>query len=359
MSRSPRPASSRTSDRRRRSLAGLLLLPLLLVTAAACGEDGGAAAAGGETSSGEKIPAGVTIRVGEQAPTGELSFELSGIGDDLPYDIEYVHFDSGPLTNEGFAAGEIDVGSLGDTPAIGAAARDLPVKVFATTTSDGPGSLLVARPGSGVETLEDLEGKKVAFTTGTAQQGFALRALDSVGLKQEDVTQVDVPLQDLPSVLESGDADASVISYEAEVTYKQAHPDAIRLTSASELPGAGGFHLVADEALANEGKKAAIYDYLERRVKAQEWINTHDDIWIEEFYVKERKQTPENAAKVIEGTGTTRFTPISDEVTENHQHLADLLFEAGGLDAEVDLATIYDPDATERFNEILEEVPQS
>jgi sulfonate transport system substrate-binding protein len=350
--------STPNRHRRRRSLTGLLLLPLLLATAA-CGDDDTAAAEGGKSSSGEEIPAGVTIRVGEQAPTGELSFELSGLDQDLPYKIEYVHFDSGPLTNEGFAAGEIDVGSLGDTPAIGAAARDLPVKVLATTSSDGPGSLLVARPGSGIKELEDLEGKKVAFTTGTAQQGFTLRALDSVGLKQADVEQVDVPLQDLPSVLESGDADASVISYEAEVTYKQAHPDAIRLTSASELPGAGGFHLVADEALADEGKEAAIYDYLERRLKAQEWINTHPDIWIEEFYVKERKQTPENAAKVIEGTGTTRFTPITDEVTENHQHLADLLFEAGGLDAEVELSTIYDAEVTKRFNEILEEVPQS
>jgi len=358
MSHSSTPGSASIRDRWRRSLAALLIVPALLATAA-CGDDDGAAAAGGKTSSGEEIPPGITIRVGEQAPTGELSFELSGLGEDLPYEIEYVRFDSGPLTNEGFAAGEIDIGSMGDTPAIGAAARDLPVKVLATTTSDGPGSLLVARPGSGIKTLKDLEGKRVAFTTGTAQQGFTLRALDSVGLKQADVEQVDVPLQDLPSVLESGDADASVISYEAEVTYEQAHPDAIRLTSASELPGAGGFHLVADEALADEGKKAAIYDYLERRLKAQEWINTHDEIWIEEFYVKERKQTPENAAKVVEGTGTTRFTPISDDVTEAHQHLADLLFEAGGLEAEVDISTIYDADATERFNEILEEVPQS
>ena len=112
-----------------------------------------------------------------------------------------------------------------------------------------------------------------------------------------------MPLQDLPSVLESGEADASVISYEAEVKYKRAHPDAIRLTTASDLPGAGSYTLVADAALDDPGKAAAVYDYLERRIAAQKWITDNPDIWLEEFYVKERKQTPEDAAVVVEGTG--------------------------------------------------------
>ena len=114
----------------------------------ACGGDdpggeGGAGSAGADTGgrsrSGEEIPPGITLRVGEQSPTGELSFRLGGFAEDLPYKIEYVRFNSGPLTNEGFAAGAIDIGSMGDNPAIGAAARDLPVSVLAISNSDGPG----------------------------------------------------------------------------------------------------------------------------------------------------------------------------------------------------------------------------
>jgi sulfonate transport system substrate-binding protein len=341
-----------------RPLAGLVL-PLSLL--AACGGDdaeGASAgqATGGDSASGEEIPAGITLRVGEQSPIGELSFELAGLDDDLPYEIEYVRFESGPLTNEGFAAGAIDIGSMGDNPAIGAAAQDLPVTVLATSNSDGPGILLVARPGSGIQELEDLKGKKVAFTTGTAQHGFALRALDSVGLVQEDVEQIDVPLQDLAGVLESGDADASVISYEAEVTYRQAHPDAVRLLAYSDLPRAGAFTLVHDDALADPGKRAAVFDYLERRLEAQNWINAHPDVWLEEYYVKERKQTPENAALIVEGSGTTSYEPITDDLQAVHQQLADLLYEAGGLDTEVDVSAIYDPEVSEQSNEILERV---
>jgi sulfonate transport system substrate-binding protein len=342
----------------RRPLPGLLLLPLL-VGAVACGGDGGGEASAGttgEATGAGDIPPGITLRVGEQSPTGELAFELGGFDEDLPYRIEYVRFTSGPLTNEGFAAEAIDIGSMGDNPAIGAAARDLPVSVLGVTNSDGPGSILVASPESGVESLEDLEGKRVAFTTGTAQHGFVLRALDSVGLAQADVTQVDVPLQDLPSVLESGDADVSVISYEAEVKYTQAHPDAVRLVTAADLPGAGGYHLVADAALDDPGTAAAVYDYLERRIRAQEWINDNPDIWLEEFYVKERHQTPEDAAVVVEGTGNTRFVPITDELQATHQDLADLLLEAGGLEGPVDVSTIYRQESIATSNEVLARV---
>jgi sulfonate transport system substrate-binding protein len=342
-----------------------LALAVVTMTAAACGGDDDAEASGsageatgGESTSGATIPPGTKIRVGEQSPVGELSFELAGLNDDLPYEIEYVRFDSGPLVNEGFAAGQIDIGTLGDNPAIGAAVRGLPVTVLAPLDSDGPSIILEASPESGIEELEDLEGKKIAFTTGTAQHGLVLRALDSVGLKQDDVEQIDVPLADLPATLENGTADAAVITYEAEVRYEEAHPGAVALVSAADLPGAGGFTLVLDDALTDPGKRAAIFDYVERRVRSQQWINTHGDVWAEEYYVKERKQTPENAAVVIEGTGTTTFRPIDDELQSALQNLADLLYEAGGLQAKVDTAVLFDPEVTAETNAILDRTPQ-
>jgi sulfonate transport system substrate-binding protein len=340
----------------RRSTVLAVLLATAAVAAGCGGDDGAEAGAGsaGEATGGGDIPPGVTLRVGDQSAEGELSFELAGLNDDLPYRIEHVRFASGPLVNEGFAAGEIDVGSMGDTPAIGAAARDLPVSVLAVTNTDGPGSILVASPESGIDGLEDLAGRRVAFTTGTAQQGLVLRALDTVGLAQPDVEQVDVPLQDLPSVLESGDADASVISYEAQVKYEREHPGAVELATTAELAGgAAAYTLVADDALADPGTAAAVYDYLERRVRANAWVNAHPDEWVDAFYVGERHQSPEDARLVHEGTGQRAFVPVTDDVQRSHQELADLLVEAGGLDAPVDLATVYDPEVVERSNTVV------
>jgi len=43
---------------------------------------------------------------------------------------------------------------------------------------------------AGITSISQLKGQTVAYTTGTAEQAFALRALATAGLTQKDVTQV-------------------------------------------------------------------------------------------------------------------------------------------------------------------------
>ena len=81
---------------------------------------------------------------------------------------------------------------------------------------------LLAKPG--ITSIAQLRGKPVAYTTGTAEQAFALRALKQAGLTQKDVHQVNVSLLQLGTVLQGGAADASVVSVEQKVNYQQTHP---------------------------------------------------------------------------------------------------------------------------------------
>ncbi|WP_412542516.1 ABC transporter substrate-binding protein [Longispora sp. K20-0274] len=166
-----------------------LFLPLL----SACSTSSEAAATGQ-----------VTLRIGDQGRSVELPLRLSGQLDNLPYRVEFSQFASGPLVNQAIQAGAIDYGSMGDTPAMFAQASGLPVSVVSVSRTDGPGYTLVARPGSGVRTVADLRGKKVAYSKNTANHGFLLRVLDQRGLTQKDVSPVDVPLQNVGNVLESG-----------------------------------------------------------------------------------------------------------------------------------------------------------
>lgn len=67
---------------------------------------------------------------------------------------------------------------------------------------------LVTRPGNGINSIADLKGKKVAVTRGTDPFIFLLRALDSAGLTEKDVTLVQLQHQDGQAALERGDVDA-------------------------------------------------------------------------------------------------------------------------------------------------------
>jgi sulfonate transport system substrate-binding protein len=193
-------------------LAGLLAL------VAACTTN---ASAGQKPSGGSS---GLVINFGDQQQEDETLLQASGALNGAPYKVNFVEFDSGPLVDAGFAAHRIDVGTMGDLPASLAVKSNLPVVAVAVDLPIGADEFLLAKPG--ITSIAQLRGKPVAYTTGTAEQAFALRALKTAGLSQNDVQQVDVSLLQLGTVLEAGSADASVVSIEQKIDYQQTHPGA-------------------------------------------------------------------------------------------------------------------------------------
>lgn len=352
MTPSPPPDPARP---RRRRLAGAVLA-LGLVAAAACGgDDGDRPAAGATTAADGEVPPGTVLRVGDQGQGLQLPLELTGQLDDLPYEIELAQFGSGPLLNEALAAGAVDVGIMGDTPALLSYASGLETVVVGVRESDGPGATLIAAPGSGIESLEDLEGHRVAYTTGTNQHGFVLRALDSVGLTEDDIEQVDVPLTDVTAVLASGEADAAVVYDLFRPAYLAEHPDAVELVTVQDL-AANYVFLVADRAAAEDPAKAlAIEDLIRRLDAAADEIAEDPEAWVQAYYVERLHQTPEIGRAAHEANGDSAWVPIDDAVREHQQTQADLFHEAGFFPEPIDLGPQFDPAITERFSRVVAE----
>ncbi len=144
----------------------------------------------------------------------------------------------------------------------GAVAVDLPI---------GASEYLLAKPG--ITSIAQLRGKPVAYTTGTAEQAFALRALNSAGLTQPAVHQVNVSLLQLGTVLESGAADASVVSVEQKVDYEQTHPDREGAGHRGHgEPPSYGYLLATTAALGQSGPSGPTSSDLTRRlILAQNW----------------------------------------------------------------------------------------
>jgi sulfonate transport system substrate-binding protein len=115
---------------------------------------------------------------------------------------------TGPAINEAFANGQLDFASYGGLPNIVGRGAGLNTKVIAAYGSSP--TYLVARNGSGIETIADLKGKKVSVSLGTILQLSLSSILDRVGLSEKDIQVFDLITADQISAIQSGDVDAVV-----------------------------------------------------------------------------------------------------------------------------------------------------
>ena len=337
-------------------LLGGLTLASLLALVSACSSSGSTdQAAVAEATGGSS---GVVLNLGDQQQDFETLLESSGALAGASYKVNFIEFDSGPLVDAGFAAHRIDVGFMGDLPATLAVKSGLPVVAVGIQEPIGAQEFLLAKPG--ITSITQLRGKPVAYTTGTAEQAFALRALKTAGLTQQDVQQVNVSLLQLGTVLQSGAADASVVSVEQKVDYQQTHPGATVLaTNDTVTPFSYDYLLGTTAALANPGKLAAIEDLTRRLIKAENWEKTHLNQWVTDYYVNVEHQTQAVAKLILAAGGTANYVPINGAVQSALQGVVNLMVGAGAWPKTFSVAPLYDAAQARRYNAVLKEVPQN
>jgi sulfonate transport system substrate-binding protein len=104
-------------------------------------------------------------------------------------------------------AGAIDFGSTAGSAALVARINGNPIKSI-YVYSRPEWTALVAGKDTGIEKIEDLAGKRVAVTRGTDPHIFLVRALQSVGLTEKDITPVLLQHADGKAALVRGDVQA-------------------------------------------------------------------------------------------------------------------------------------------------------
>ena len=185
------------------------LLPVLaaavLLATAACG-DGAASGGSGSTDK--------TIRLAYQAfPSGDLIVKNQGLLEKaLPdYKITWTKFDSGASINTAFLGRSIDIAAIGSSPVARglSAPLNIPYQVAFVLDVAGDNEALVARNGSGVTDVAGLRGKKVATPFASTAHYSLLAALGQAGVKESEVTIVDLEPQDILAAWTRGDLDAA------------------------------------------------------------------------------------------------------------------------------------------------------
>jgi NitT/TauT family transport system substrate-binding protein len=124
------------------------------------------------------------------------------------YKVEVMPFETPTECKSAVVTKSVDFGAFGIAAAILGAAAGEPVVVIASTCNRG--MAIIARKGSGINSLKDLKGKRVAVFPGTTQEVFFLERLRMEGMTIKDVEPVRVSFSEMHISLARGDIDAYV-----------------------------------------------------------------------------------------------------------------------------------------------------
>jgi sulfonate transport system substrate-binding protein len=327
----PRSTQGSSTFTRRRALGALLAVPALGFLTAC----GGSATAGNAQPTqataplSTTVPAGTTITVGD--PTVKVALELSGLDKELDFAVEFANISGGPQTTEAFRANALDVGSVADIPPIHAIWTGLDVRIIASAyrqdAVNHPLYELGIAPDAGIASLEDLRGKKVAYSPGQAQGALVLRILEKAGLKQEDVKLVELPStgDTYSTALASRQVDAAPLGGVQIKRYLSKYGSDGGTTIRHGLRDDPSHLYSPAKVLDDPAKAAALARYVEVWGKAKRWVEDHPEEWLEGYYVKNQGLSREDGQYLIDAAGKVDVPLSWAEAIERHQQTIDLL----------------------------------
>ena len=339
--RLPRPFRRTRSRAGAAGAAGLLAVALML---SGCG----GTATGNEgavNDDGSVDLEKVTLTVGDQKGGSKALLQAAGELDDVPYEIEWKEFTSGPPLLEALNTGAIHIGGVGNTPPLFAAAAKGEFQAIQAATYGGQGDAIVVPKDSPIKSVADLKGKKVGVAEGSSANYNLLAQLGEAGLKYSDVQVENLQPADALAAFSNGHLDAWVI-WEPYTSQAELEADARVITT-----GEGGvvngyvFQVASNAGLEDPATTAALEDYVARIARAQEWSISHKEDW-SKVWADETGLSPDITLQALKKR-EVELVPISPEVIASEQEMADAFAENELLPGKFDVAPFF----SDEFNE--------
>ena len=104
-------------------------------------------------------------------------------------DVKVIHrtISSGASLMEAMTAGEVDIAACGDMPVIQSRNNGFDVKIISTFFRSVEGYKLIAAKDSGIHSIKDLRGKRVAVMAGSTTHKLLLKFLESEQMTTDDI----------------------------------------------------------------------------------------------------------------------------------------------------------------------------
>ena len=279
-----------------------------------------------------------SLVVGDQSYNAQAVMEAAGVLDDLPYTLEWKQFTAGSPVAEALNVGSLDIGLLGDAPALFLGALGAPIKVIAVGRQSLGGVAILVSKDSSIHSLEDLKGKRAAIWKGSWSQQLLLTALDKAGVPRDSLDLRYLSALDASHALDGGSVDV-IATWEPYVTQQERQGARILATADGLIPAQS---FIAANANSVDAKRAQISDFLQRLRKARDWTlqnpantNAYADAWAK------RTRADAEIARAWFARARTTVEPLSSQVPVEAQKTVDF-FASLGLVKSYPAANLFD-----------------
>jgi sulfonate transport system substrate-binding protein len=199
-------------------------------------------------------------------------------------DAKIVMYQTGPEMINGLLNGAQDVNIMGSIPFLAGVSRGQPLVLIghlhgdATRQYYADNNSVVASAKSGIKAndFKALKGRRIGLPRGTGAEGYMLGLLAENGMKDADVTLINVKPSDQATALRQGDVDAVAAWEPWATTAVERVPGAVRVVSGGcESCYDPGSILTSRETIAQ--KAETLRRFMVAFAEAEQWLRTHFD----------------------------------------------------------------------------------
>jgi taurine transport system substrate-binding protein len=300
------------------------------------------------------------IRIGYWAsPNSELLVkELGSLEEKYPdTKVTWMEFTSGADILTAMQGGSIDLATIGTPPGTTGIANDYPFHIYYLEDITGESEGLIVRNDSGIDSLQDLEGKTIATSFSTTSHFSLLKALEFAGVDSSKINLMDMDASNIYAAWERGDIDGAYI-WESVKT-QLLEDDGKEIISSKDVAEEGAmtgeFGIVHDDFYAKYPN--VVSDYIDLLDEATDLFN-NDTENAAEIMSQGLGLTEEETLKAMNGiTEVSKDEQLSYFGTEDSpgsftqilKDTADFLYEEGKLTESPDIQVFQNAILTELY----------
>jgi taurine transport system substrate-binding protein len=292
---------------------------------------------------------------GDPTPS-QMAAEQGRFAEATGWNVDWRKFASGSDVIAAMASGSVQLAELGSSPFAIAATQGVDLQAFMLDYGIGNSESLIVRDGAGINSLEDLKGKRVAVPIGSTAHFSLMGALKHAGIDPGDLTVMGMPPDQITAAWQQGAIDAAFVWPPAQTQLLETGK---RLVGAGEV-GEWGYPTfnvwVVNKEFAEANKDSLIAFMKANDAAIQEYLKdpsawTADSPEVQAI----AKQTGADASQVPQILEGYNFLSLSDQLkpqwfggnlTEATEQTAEFLKSVGRIDS---VADDYSPYITDEY----------